>query len=392
MDSDQSKLFVGGISRETSEDTLREHFSNYGTVLGSVIARERSTKTPRGFGFVWFSDPSTADKALRATHVILGRTVEVKKAIPRSEQQQNQQKQQQQQHCTNESQNGRLSKNSNNVDVNNHVRTKKIFVGGLSSNLTEEEFKNYFKTFGMITDVVVMHDNMTNRPRGFGFVTFDSEESVEKVMLKTFHELNGRLVEVKRAVPKEEINGGSTCSYNSRGGVVKDSYNCYQPSNYIPYAPGYGYPPVYAIPGYGNVGGYIPGTGIFGAGYPMVPYGKFGYGITSIAPRSPWYGPVMIGTGALPLPYGNASVFPAYMNGGAGGYNGIVNGAVDGKLSQVLGGYGHPLPNATPSQTEEVKLDVDSMGLKGSNDSASSDQNQKDLDGRFKPLTVGMSG
>ncbi|KAH7567562.1 hypothetical protein ACOSP7_010475 [Xanthoceras sorbifolium] len=391
MDTDQSKLFVGGISRETSEETLRDHFSNYGSVLGSAIARERNTKTPRGFGFVWFSDPSSADKALKVTHVILGRTVEVKKAIPRSEQHQNQQKQQLQ-HCPNESQNSRSSKNSSNVDINNNIRTKKIFVGGLSSNLTEEEFKNYFKTFGMITDVVVMHDNMTNRPRGFGFVTFDSEESVEKVMLKTFHELNGRLVEVKRAVPKEEINGGGTCNYNSRGGVGKGSYNCYQPGNYPPYSPGYGYPPVYAIPGYSGVGGYTPGAGIFGAGYPMVPYGKFGYGITSIAPRSPWYGPVMIGAGAYPLPYGNASVFPAYMNGGALGYNEIVSGGVDGKLGQVLGGSGHSLPNATPSQTEEVKLNVDSEGLKGSNDNASSEQNQKDLDGRFKPLPVGISG
>lgn len=75
MESDQSKLFVGGISRETTDDALKQHFSNYGTVLGSVVAREKTTKTPRGFGFVWFSDPSTADRALKATHVILGRTV-----------------------------------------------------------------------------------------------------------------------------------------------------------------------------------------------------------------------------------------------------------------------------------------------------------------------------
>lgn len=75
MDTDQAKLFVGGISRETSEDTLKDHFSKYGTVLGSVIAKDRVTKNPRGFGFVWFSDPSPADKALNDSHVILGRTV-----------------------------------------------------------------------------------------------------------------------------------------------------------------------------------------------------------------------------------------------------------------------------------------------------------------------------
>lgn len=83
------------------------------------------------------------------------------------------------------------------------IRTKKIFVGGLASTVTESDFKNYFDQFGTITDVVVMYDHNTHRPRGFGFITYDSEEAVEKVLYKNFHELNGKLVEVKRAVPKE---------------------------------------------------------------------------------------------------------------------------------------------------------------------------------------------
>lgn len=75
MDRDQAKLFVGGISRDTSEDTLKDHFDKYGAVMGSVVAKDKTTKNPRGFGFVWFSDPSSADKALTDTHVIGGRTV-----------------------------------------------------------------------------------------------------------------------------------------------------------------------------------------------------------------------------------------------------------------------------------------------------------------------------
>lgn len=75
MDSDEAKLFVGGISRVTSDDTLKRHFEKYGTVLGSSIAKDRVTKNSRGFGFVWFSDPSAADKALQDSHVIQGKTV-----------------------------------------------------------------------------------------------------------------------------------------------------------------------------------------------------------------------------------------------------------------------------------------------------------------------------
>ncbi|KAE8659793.1 RNA-binding family protein isoform 4 [Hibiscus syriacus] len=54
-----------------------------------------------------------------------------------------------------------------------------------------------------------MYDHNTQRPRGFGFITYDSEEAVDKVLQRTFHELNGKIVEVKRAVPKESSLGSS---------------------------------------------------------------------------------------------------------------------------------------------------------------------------------------
>ncbi|CAH1426765.1 unnamed protein product [Lactuca virosa] len=66
-----------------------------------------------------------------------------------------------------------------------------------------------------------MHDNITDRPRGFGFITFDSEDSVEQVMQKNFHELCGKLVEVKKVVPKDDncgVGGGSGINNYLSGG------------------------------------------------------------------------------------------------------------------------------------------------------------------------------
>ncbi|KAL0361681.1 UNVERIFIED_CONTAM: Heterogeneous nuclear ribonucleoprotein 1 [Sesamum radiatum] len=74
-DAEQNKLFVGGISWETTEDILKEHFAKYGTVLGSVIAKDRNTGSPRGFAFVTFSESSAVDRALQDSHQILARTV-----------------------------------------------------------------------------------------------------------------------------------------------------------------------------------------------------------------------------------------------------------------------------------------------------------------------------
>ena len=75
MDSDQGKLFIGGISWETSEEKLGEYFTQYGDVLQTVVMKDKTTGRPRGFGFVVFAEPSVLDRVLQDTHTIDGRTV-----------------------------------------------------------------------------------------------------------------------------------------------------------------------------------------------------------------------------------------------------------------------------------------------------------------------------
>ncbi|KAF5961136.1 hypothetical protein HYC85_002345 [Camellia sinensis] len=168
MESEHRKLFVGGISQETKEENLKEHFIKYGEVIESEIIRDRTTGNGRGFGFVTLADLSVVATVLQDEHIILGRKVEVKVAKPKDEQ----------------------------------LSNKKIFVGGLPPSLTGEELKKYFEKFGAITDGVVICDKESNRSRGFGFVTFDSENVVNNILQNNFYELNGKSVEVKKATPK----------------------------------------------------------------------------------------------------------------------------------------------------------------------------------------------
>ncbi|KAH7096504.1 hypothetical protein BKA62DRAFT_624935 [Auriculariales sp. MPI-PUGE-AT-0066] len=63
-----AKVYVGNLSWNTTDDTLRQAFSDYGNVTDSIVMRDRETGRSRGFGFVTFSNGQEADAAINALH------------------------------------------------------------------------------------------------------------------------------------------------------------------------------------------------------------------------------------------------------------------------------------------------------------------------------------
>lgn len=75
------KLFVGGLTRNTTTKLLREHFSKYGRILDCVAMCQADGK-PRGFGYVTLDSSAAADQCLGEPQVIDGRVVDMKRAVP----------------------------------------------------------------------------------------------------------------------------------------------------------------------------------------------------------------------------------------------------------------------------------------------------------------------
>lgn len=301
---DAGKIFVGGLSRDTGDDELRNYFAKYGPVVEAMVKKDPYTGHSRGFGFVKFKDSSSVDRVLsEPSHTLQNKVIDPKRAQTRGA-----------------------------IEV-----CRKIFVGGLDPNLPEDSIREYFGQYGTIDLVEQPFDREKNIKKGFCFITFESGDPVDVICSSPKHHVGGRDVDVKKATPKEKMaaaanrgggrGGGNAPGGGGRGRGRGDGY----PGGWEG-QPNYAMPPGYPAPYdysayYGQQGAPTPAYGAYGqappTAYPMPdPYAAYAAAAAAAAPApavpssgydySAWYGAQ---PGAPPQQNGGGPMY----GGGRGG-------------------------------------------------------------------------
>ncbi|XP_042562983.1 heterogeneous nuclear ribonucleoprotein D0 isoform X2 [Clupea harengus] len=266
-EEDEGKMFVGGLSWDTTKKDLKDYFGKFGEVVDCTLKLDPMTGRSRGFGFVLFKEADGVDKVItQKEHKLNGKVIDPKKA--------------------------KAMKSKEPV--------RKIFVGGLSPDTPEEKIKDYFDGFGEVESIELPMENKTNKRRGFCFVTFKDEEPVKKIMEKKFHNIGLSKCEIKVAMSKEQYQqqqqwgarGGYSPRSRGRGGGPNQNWN-----------QGYGN---YWNQGYGNYGNY----GNYG--YNNQGYG--GYGSYDYSGYNNYYGghDQQIGYGKSPRRGGHQNSYKPY--------------------------------------------------------------------------------
>ncbi|CAM9403026.1 unnamed protein product [Choristocarpus tenellus] len=264
------KIFIGGLSFETTDDALKRYFEQFGVVTDAIVMKDSVSRRSRGFGFITYTNAASVEAALSVEqHIVDNRRVEAKRAVPRSEVPKvsllptipritrgmcclphtihshlsfgpvlqadslltgspllqpsqptwdpgfvveghllrglTEQRTRSNSTVSGGSMGGAAS-------IDGALAINKIFVGGLHYETRDASLRAYFEQFGRVAMAEVMFNRETHKSRGFGFVVFENEESANAVLQSTHHTVNGKVVEVKRAVPRSQASTGGGSS------------------------------------------------------------------------------------------------------------------------------------------------------------------------------------
>ena len=184
------KLFVRNLPFAATEAEVREYFEKFGPVESCDIALHKGTRESKGFCFLVYEKAAGVDECQLARPHKNGDTdLETHRATLVEDK------------------------------LTDNLTAKKIFIGspnsftfksgtgGLDDTISDDDLKDYFGQFGMITNVLQLYHKDSDRKKGVGFITFEDEDAVDKIVLIGAHIIKGRALEAQKALSERTING-----------------------------------------------------------------------------------------------------------------------------------------------------------------------------------------
>lgn len=182
MQDATNQLYVGGLTTDVTDADLAEIFGEYGVITHARVITDRDTGESRGFGFVTFE---TVDQASAAKDTLDGAEVNdsviaIDFARPRPE---------------------RTERRERRAPDGEENKCK-LFLGNVSWDLTADDIRGAFESFGELQDVHVPRDQ-DGRARGFAFVLYTTEEAAAAAKEQMDGaELDGRNLSITFAIER----------------------------------------------------------------------------------------------------------------------------------------------------------------------------------------------
>ncbi|KAH0664281.1 hypothetical protein KY284_029212 [Solanum tuberosum] len=169
-----TSLYIGDLNINVTDTQLYQLFNQAGQVISVRICREFSTRRSLGYGFVNYSNPQDAARAMEMLDFtpVNGKSIRVKR-----------------------------SHRDPNSPKN---RTANLFIRNLDKSIDIEALHDTFSSFGHIPSCKIVTDS-NGQSKGYGFVQFDNDESAQSAIDKLNGMLiNGKQVYVAHALRKEQ--------------------------------------------------------------------------------------------------------------------------------------------------------------------------------------------
>lgn len=98
------------------------------------------------------------------------------------------------------------------------MQQNKLYVGNFPYSVDEAQLRDLFSAYGQISDLAMIMDRDTGRPKGFAFITFAQQQSAEKALEQNGRDLGGRPLKVNMAMERDSRGGGGGGGRGGRPG------------------------------------------------------------------------------------------------------------------------------------------------------------------------------